>query len=116
MALMPALYFAGSYGGHHSDTMRDALGMGKNDYGEEKLMDALGRLTDKELPRVVYAIYNDKAENWFADGVETPGTIPSFPKLTAGNILLKMLYDWLISLGYEPSTEEQALRDGSHEM
>lgn len=115
-ALMPALYFAGSYGGHHSDTMRDALGMGKNDYGEEKLMDALGRLTDKELPRVVYAIYNDKAENWFADGVETPGTIPSFPKLTAGNILLKMLYDWLISLGYEPSTEEQALRDGSHEI
>ena len=114
-ALRPALYFAWNYSGYHSATIRETMGADKNAYSDEHFWKALQQLTDKDLARAVYAVYNDNEENWFAADMLSPATIPSYPK-NCRNVLLKLLYEWLISLGYESSTEEQALMDGSHEI
>ena len=115
-ALHPALYFAWNYSGYHSATIRETMGANKNDYSDEHFLKALKKLEGKDFARAVYAVYNDNAENWFAEDMNAPGTIPSYPTRGAGNVLLKLLYEWLLSLGYEPSTEEQALMDGNHEI
>lgn len=114
-ALLPAVYFAATYGGHQSESMNAALGLEKNEYHQHKIRDAIDALDDKNLARAVYAIYNDSEENWFAADMLTSFTIPHFDKSSVP-VLLHFLYPWLISLGYEPSTEEQALMDGSHEI
>lgn len=115
-ALMPALYFAHCSGANKSDTIDKLLGYDRAyEYHTDKLLAGLDGLQEKDLARAVYAIYNDNAENWFADDMNTSFTIPNYDP-TSCNIMLQLLYRWLESLGYEPSTEEQALRDGSHEI
>ncbi len=59
---------------------------------------------------LVYASFGDSDELSFAQGWqrEYPKYDPC-PKLA-------VLYDWLISLGYEMSDEEKAMRDGTHEL
>lgn len=115
-ALMPALYFAHCSGTNKSDTIDKLLGYERSyEYHTDKVLAGLDGLQEKDLARAVYAIYNDNAENWFADDMNTSFTIPNYDT-SACNTMLQLLYRWLISLGYEPSTEEQALRDGSHEI
>lgn len=115
-ALMPALYFAHCSGANKSDTIDKLLGYERSyEYHTDKVLAGLDGLQEKDLARAVYAIYNDNAENWFADDMNTSFTIPNYIP-TSCNIMLQLLYRWLESLGYEPSTEEQALRDGSHEI
>lgn len=115
-ALMPALYFAHCSGANKSDAIDKLLGYERSyEYHTDKVLAALDGLQEKDLARAVYAIYNDNAENWFADDMNTSFTIPNYDP-TSCNIMLQLLYRWLESLGYEPSTEEQALRDGSHEI
>lgn len=115
-ALMPALYFVHCSGSNKSDAIDKILGFERSyEYHTDKLLAGLDSLQEKDLARAVYAIYNDNAENWFADDMNTSFTIPNYDP-SACNIMLQLLYRWLESLGYEPSTEEQALRDGSHEI
>lgn len=115
-ALMPALYFAHCSGGNKSDTIDKILGYERTyEYHTDKVLAGLDGLQEQDLARAVYAIYNDNAENWFADDMYTSFTIPNYDPSSC-NIMLQLLYRWLESIGYEPSTEEQALRDGSHEL
>lgn len=115
-ALMPALYFVHCSGSNKSDAIDKILGFERSyEYHTDKLLAGLDSLQEKDLARAVYAIYNDNAENWFADDMNTSFTIPNYDPSDC-NIMLQLLYRWLESLGYEPSTEEQALRDGSHEI
>lgn len=115
-ALMPALYFVHCSGANKSDTIDKILGYERAyEYHTDKVLAGLDGLQEKDLARAVYAVYNDNAENCFAHNMNTSFTIPNYDP-SACNTMLQLLYRWLISLGYEPSTEEQAMMDGSHEV
>lgn len=115
-ALMPALYFAHCSGSNKSDTIDKILGYERSyEYHTDKVLAGLDSLQEKDLARAVYAIYNDSAENWFADDMNTSYTIPNYDPSSC-NVMLQLLYRWLESLGYEPSTEEQQMIDGTHPL
>ena len=114
-ALAPALFFAAYGGSHHSKAASEEIGVREYELNTEKLLAGIDSVSDKDLARAVYSIYNDNAENWFAYGMLMSGTIPSYQKGSVP-VLLELLYRWLVSIGYELSSEEQAMRDGTHEV
>ena len=59
-------------------------------------------------------MYADGPEETFATCMETPGELPRFD--IDSNTKLRLLYEWLISLGYECCDEENQMLDGSHEL
>lgn len=62
------------------------------------------------IPAMIYLYFeNDSGAKYYQE------VYNGYPK-HAVNEWLDRLYDWLISLGYEMSDEELALRDGSHEV
>lgn len=114
-ALLPALYFAHCSGGNHSLAATEILGIREHEYHSDIILKRIDAIKEADYAKAVYAVYNDSAENWFACDMQTPATIPSYESSDC-NILLHLLYRWLISIGYEPSTEEQSLMDGTHEV
>lgn len=104
---------------NHSDEVTAALGLDKYEYNDAKIFQGIGKLTDgghdKELAGAIYAMYKDNAENWFADNMMVAGSVPSYNERYS-NVSLKLLYNWLISLGYEMSEDEAAMMDGTHEL
>lgn len=67
-------------------------------------------LTKPEVfPKVIYEGFGDEGLCYHSRYIKE---WPAHEK----NIRLDMLYDWLISLGYEMSDEERAMRDGTHEV
>ena len=73
------------------------------------IAEKLGMITDETLPRLVYAGYGDSAKE-LCTGTTYRGNFPEF----ICNGKLKLLYEWLQRLGYELSTEELSMMDGSH--
>ncbi len=118
-AALIGLYYTHGGGAHHSDDVTTALGLDNYEYKTKPILEGIGKLTDsahdKELAKAIYAMYRDSAENWFADDMLMSGAVPYYNELRS-NVVLKLLYNWLISLGYEMSTEEAAMFDGSHEL
>lgn len=114
-ALLSALYFAHTNGNNKSETIDAILSLDKYEYHTDTIVGAIEAVQDKDLAKVIYSIYNDNAENWFASQMETSCTIPSFNSKQC-NTLLQLLYKWLISIGYEPSSDEKAMMDGTHEV
>ena len=75
-----------------------------------KAMAAFNNMSAKDYPTLVYANFGDNKGVSYAKGYK--GSWPEYKK----NVRLNALYDWLISLGYEMSDEEKAMRDGTHEV
>ena len=81
-------------------------------YGEnEKLYwAALESDPNRMIPALIYLSFeNDSKASYYR---EVYNGSPEHKE----NVWLNTLYDWLVSLGYEMSDEEIALRDGSHEV
>ena len=96
------------------DGMEKALGLEERAaYGSErgkKALAAFQNLDVKQIPNVIYAMFDDSAkENW-ASGYR--GAYPAHQASTK----LDGLYTWLTALGYVMSDEEKALQDGTHEL
>ena len=118
--ILMGAYFLGLYLTHsganydHSDAVTERLGLERYSYYTDEIVQGIGKVKIKDMAMAIYAMHNDKPDNWFAAGMETTWSYPSFQK--QHNTKLTLLYYWLISLGYEPSTDELALMDGSHEL
>lgn len=96
------------------DGLEAALGLEKDaSYSSDrgvKAIVALKSLDVKQIPNVIYALFDDSAkENW-ASGYK--GVYPTHKTVAK----LDGLYVWLTALGYVMSDEEKALQDGTHEL
>jgi len=76
-----------------------------------KVLAAFEALDEKSYPALIYAGLGDREDLRYTAGV----TSTEFPHYT-NNAQLNAIYDWLISLGYEMSDDEKAMRDGTHEI
>ena len=116
-AVYIALYRAHGYSGVHCKAVTEALGLESYEHKTSPIIQGIGKITmpteTKKLAGAIYALYNDGPENWFAKYMETPGTLPDFDNGNH-NTELMILYQWLMSLGYEPCDEEQQMMDGTH--
>ncbi len=94
--------------------MEKALGLEeKTSYSSDwgiKAIAALQKLDAKQIPSVVYTLFDDSTKECYATGYH--GAYPGYHKSTK----LDGLYLWLTSLGYQMSDEEKALQDGTHEV
>ena len=110
-ALLAHLLEAIEYNSPDRNSMCAVFGITTDGYDSkrgDKLAAGLDKITDEILPRLIYAGFGDDKKNNCTGNYK--GQFPehkSSPKL-------KMLYEWLQLLGYEPSTEEQSMMDGTH--
>ena len=74
-----------------------------------KLIANLDHITDETLPTLVYASFGDDARERCTD----TGSKRDFPRYQP-SIKLILIYDWLESLGYERSTDETEMLNGTH--
>lgn len=89
------------------------LNIGENVYGDKRsdqLGAGLAALKNDDLAKVVYACFGDEAKC----SCTTTSYHSDFPQYKA-SIKLNLIYNWLVTLGYEMSTEESALLCGQHE-
>lgn len=115
-ALAPALYFAHCGGSEaKSKTVGKVIQVREYEYHTDNLIKGVTGVKEKDLAQAVYSLYDDSEEMWFAKGMQTPSTIPSYDAKSS-NIKLTLLYLWLQTLGYQMSDEEKELMDGSHEV
>ena len=95
------------------------MGLSAYEYNTGRVLDAIGKITDgahnKELAQAIYLMFEDKESNWFASYMDMTGCVPYWDK-GHHNTGLVLLYNWLMSLGYEMSHEELDMMDGSHEV
>ena len=96
----------------------EAIGVRPYEYKTGPIIQGIGRITEltatKKLLGAVYAMYADGPEETFATSMEVAGNLPRFS--IDSNTKLRLLYEWLISLGYECCDEENQMLDGSHEL
>ena len=116
-AVYIALYNGYGYGNAHADAVSESLGIDKYTSKTSPIIQGIGKITlpteSKKLLSAIYALYNDGPSNWFSKNMETPGWLPDWDDGNH-NTRLMILYQWLISLGYEPCDEEQQMMDGTH--
>ena len=116
-AVYIALYNGYGYGAAHADAVSEALGIDKYTSKTSPIIQGIGKITlpteSKKLLSAIYALYNDGPSNWFSKNMETPGWLPDWDDGNH-NTGLMILYQWLISLGYEPCDEERQMMDGTH--
>ena len=116
-AVYIALYNGYGYGAAHADAVSEALGIDKYTSKTSPIIQGIGKITlpteSKKLLSAIYDLYNDGPSNWFSKNMETPGWLPDWDDGNH-NTGLMILYQWLISLGYEPCDEERQMMDGTH--
>ena len=108
VAQMTFLYASGD-----KTAFREAVGAEDGNYGValfKKFREAATDDKEKLYPIGIYTAMNDCESLKYYCGYST-----DFP-VYAPNIQLDMIYDWLISLGYQTSDQEVALRNGTHEL
>lgn len=76
----------------------------------QKVLAALQTVDNGDIPKAIYALFGDGKERGYAVGYKK-----SKPKYERCN-MLDGLYLWLTGMGYEMSSEERALQDGTHEL
>lgn len=76
----------------------------------EKMEAAITELEETKLPALIYACFGDGAKET-CTGTTYHGDWPAFHR----SVKLKLIYEWLQLLGYEPSTEELQILSGAHE-
>lgn len=100
-----------TYNSQDRDAVSAVFGIKTNVYDdsrEEKLLDGLGSLNDHELPALIYALFGDDPKQTCSRSYKE-----EFPQYRR-SVKLELLYKWLVSLGYEMSTEEMQLLNGKH--
>lgn len=113
-ALTGALLEAIAYNSPNRSSINKILNIDSNAYGRERdqqLAVALDKLNDKDIPMLVYALFGDSGKMKCVKQ-DYRGTYPEYEL----NNKLNVLYNWLMSLGYEMSAEEKTLLDGTHEL
>ena len=116
-ALILALYRGlGSGGNHNLKPITERMGVRPYEYKTAPIVQGIGKVLEheKDLARAIYELYDDGPEESFAHNMESPGWFPLFEE--THNTTLTLLYNWLISLGYEMSAEELAMFDGTHRL
>ena len=91
----------------------NTLGLDDSSYDPEraeKAYAALGDLSAKGYPLLIYANFGDSANLSYASGYKH-----EWPKHDR-EARLDALYDWLCSLGYVMSADEKSLQDGTHQL
>ena len=112
-AMAAALYEAICYNSPDRTTIDKIFGIKTDSYDskrDEKLAAGLAHLDDKDVPSLVYALFGDGAKEKCVDS-SYRNDFPTY-KLS---IKLNLIYDWLVRLGYEMSTEEMQLLNGEYE-
>lgn len=112
-ALIYGIVRANAYLSSDDKTIRAILKLEDSGWADEravKAVDALHELSEKQIPALVYALFDDNAKEGWADSYRK-----AYPKYSV-SAKLKGLYAWLTSLGYEMSEEEQLLMNGTHEL
>lgn len=103
------------YTGSNRDLAKEAFGIDKNDYSSGREGKAIQMLNSSEsaklIPITILAALGDSETLSYIEGYRKA----EYPKHHK-NAQLDVIYDWLCSLGYEMSTEEQQLRDGTHSI
>ncbi len=111
-ALCAILLNAVEYIGQDRAAIYATLGIDSNynpNRGQE-LVDKLDSVTSKMLPGLVYAGFDDDGKSLFTESSYRK----EFPRYKR-SAKLELLYGWLKSLGYELSTEETSMLNGTHE-
>lgn len=90
------------------DTIRNILR--SDDLDGKEISKRMKNLEARETVQLVYALFGDDADMDCAEEHDDR----KFPKYEQDCKLL-LIYDWLASIGYEMSTEEQQLLNGEHE-
>lgn len=101
------------YMGSDRDGIGNVLGLDMSVYDQHrgvKAVEALKDLDEDTIPSIIYAMFDDSAEEPFYNSYKK-----QYPEYKP-SAMLNGLYDWLTSLGYEMSDEEKALQDGTHEI
>lgn len=103
------------YTGSNRDLAKEAFRIDKNDYSSGREGKAIQMLNSSEsaklIPITILAALGDSETLSYIEGYRKA----EYPKHHK-NAQLDVIYDWLCSLGYEMSTEEQQLRDGTHSI
>ena len=86
------------------DTERYDSGRGK------KALTGIQVLSEKDIPKAIYALFGDSKARSYSGGYKK--VMPKY----AENNMLDGLYLWLTGLGYDMSSDELALQDGTHEL
>ncbi|MBO6266791.1 MAG: ParB/RepB/Spo0J family partition protein [Synergistaceae bacterium] len=102
-----------TYNDMDKDRIQTALGLQTGWFSDKdnKIIAAYRDADLKIAPQLVYAAFGDDAKRGYVAGYPSQ----EFPRYQE-NRKLDLLYDWLISLGYELSEEEKQMRDGTHEV
>lgn len=77
----------------------------------EKAINGFYAMQESQIPTLIYTLMGD-GEKVTCTGTSYKGDFPEYKK----NIKLQVIYDWLVSLGYELSSEEKAMLSGEHDM
>ena len=98
------------YNSPDRDTLNAILDLptGYSSDRSEKMAKAVEDLKTSDTAKLVYAFFGDSEKVNCNDSYRFP-----IYKL---NIKLNMIYNWLVSLGYELSTEEMQMLNGEHEV
>ena len=113
-ALLAGILKATDYMGSNRDAIMDMLGQDKESYARDrgiKVLAAFATADPENYPALIYALFDDSPKEDYTGNSyqkQYPEYYPS-SKLTG-------LYAWLMDLGYEMSSEEKAMQDGSHEV
>lgn len=111
-ALFAGVYRATRYIPGGADFAYDLLNIEKQ-YGKidgVHIAEELPKLPQKYVPQLIYALFGDDREPWSTVSMSRR----DFPRFEQDGRLL-LLYKWLQDQGYEMSTAEMTLMDGSHE-
>lgn len=101
-----------SYNGSDRDKLNALVGSegGTTTDVITRVMAYLESIPDADYPKIIYAMFSDTREMKY-----TSSWNKEWPKHRQKKEL-DALYHWLISLGYEMSTDEKQLMDGTHEI
>lgn len=110
---LAGIALSATYNSMDGDAIQTMLGLEKGWFRDKdaKIVQAYRDADLKIAPKLVYAGFGDESKCGYVGGISSC----EFPQ-HAPNPKLDLLYDWLISLGYEMSEEEKQLRDGTHEI
>ncbi|MBQ9348592.1 MAG: ParB/RepB/Spo0J family partition protein, partial [Oscillibacter sp.] len=112
---MTQILLHADYHGIDYDAVSKILGVASGVYGGQRLENLLNGYNAAQsagdrtvIPRLIYAAFADSEKPAYSTSYQSD--YPAYQK----NLTAETMYDWLISLGYEPSDEERSLRDGTH--
>lgn len=112
-AVIAAALEAVDYNSPGRDALCHLFGIDTERYDSErgkKVLTGIQVLSERDIPKAIYALFGDSKTRSYAGGYKK--AMPNY----SGSTMLDGLYLWLTGLGYEMSTDELAMQDGTHEL